>query len=225
MPRTRIAEPATSLTDLVLSGQTFWYAHRLRTGPASGDRSAAFWTLALAAAGISALAGAVTHAIHEDTSSSPLRALRVGSWKIVGLSTAAASACMLAAGNVGGLSAGRRRLVLMATASKAVLFAAASWRTGNFLFTILDYAASMLILLAIQLRRWRSSAAAPWLTGGILVSFIAAGIQRSKYALHSRFNHNDLYHVVQMAAFHLLYEGARRETDDDHARQDGTTAG
>jgi hypothetical protein len=31
--------------------------------------------------------------------------------------------------------------------------------------------------------------------------------------LHRHFNHNDLYHVIQVAAMLLFYRGARRLTD------------
>ena len=48
-----------------------------------------------------------------------------------------------------------------------------------------------------------------WIIGGVLVSFGAAGIQQSGIALHQHFNHNDIYHVVQMAGVYLLYRGAR----------------
>ena len=120
---------------------------------------------------------------------------------------------MLAGSIVAGVPTRRHTPFLAATAVKAIAFAAAGWRTGNFLFTILDYAASMLVVLYVQIRHWRTSAAALWLTGGIGVSFLAAAIQQSGLAPHKRFNHNDLYHVVQMGAFHLLYEGARRQED------------
>jgi hypothetical protein len=42
------------------------------------------------------------------------------------------------------------------------------------------------------------------------VSLLAAGIQASGFAPHPRFNHNDLYHLIQIGAMLLLYSGARR---------------
>ena len=38
--------------------------------------------------------------------------------------------------------------------------------------------------------------------------FVGAGIQQGGFSLHSHFNHNDLFHVVQMGAFYLLFRGA-----------------
>ena len=47
-----------------------------------------------------------------------------------------------------------------------------------------------------------------WILIAVLVSFAAAGIQRSGFSLHKHFNHNDLYHVIQMFAMYLFYKGA-----------------
>jgi hypothetical protein len=38
-------------------------------------------------------------------------------------------------------------------------------------------------------------------------------VQAAKLAPHPGFNHNDLYHVMQIVAMVLLYRGARRLTD------------
>jgi hypothetical protein len=45
--------------------------------------------------------------------------------------------------------------------------------------------------------------------GGILLSFVGAAIQQSGFSLHQHFNHNDLFHIVQMGAFYLLYRGGK----------------
>ena len=46
-----------------------------------------------------------------------------------------------------------------------------------------------------------------------VVSALAAAVQASGFSLHQHFNHNDLYHVIQIAAMALLYKGARRLRD------------
>jgi len=195
------AEPATTLTDLLLAAQTFSYAARLRKGPAWAHKSGRLWVMAFVAAGIAALT-------EERTPR-----LRGGLWKIVGLATSAASAAMLAAGAFAALRRPYRGALLTFAAVKFVIAGVATWRLGDFLYIIVDYAASMVILLALQVRQWRYSPAAPRLTGGVLVSFLAAGIQQSGLTLHKHFNYNDLYHVVQMGGFHLLYTGAKRAQD------------
>jgi hypothetical protein len=43
----------------------------------------------------------------------------------------------------------------------------------------------------------------------VAVSVAAAGVQAMHLAPHPGFNHNDLYHVMQIAAMWLFYRGAR----------------
>ena len=205
------AEPATTLTDELLALQTFSYAARLRRGPAREQRSVQMWAVAFAAAGIAALAGGIVHALYIERTPR----LRGALWKVVGLATSLGSAAMLAASVFASLRRPMRTWLLAFAAIKFAASSVATWRLGDFLYIIIDYAASMAILLALQVRDWKRSAAAPWLTGGVLVSFLAAGIQQSGLTLHRHFNFNDLYHVVQMGGFHLLYLGAKRTRDRD----------
>ncbi len=42
---------------------------------------------------------------------------------------------------------------------------------------------------------------------GLLMSFIAAGVQIKGVTIHKHFNHNDLYHVIQLIALYVIYRG------------------
>lgn len=42
---------------------------------------------------------------------------------------------------------------------------------------------------------------------GISVSLVAARVQASGVALHEHFNHNDLFHIIQMLGMVLMYRG------------------
>jgi len=48
---------------------------------------------------------------------------------------------------------------------------------------------------------------------GIIISFIGAGVQASRLGLHQHFNHNDIYHVIQMIGMGFFYHGATLLTD------------
>jgi hypothetical protein len=45
--------------------------------------------------------------------------------------------------------------------------------------------------------------------GAIAVSALAALVQYHRVALHQHFNHNDLYHVIQIAGVALFYRGGK----------------
>jgi len=42
---------------------------------------------------------------------------------------------------------------------------------------------------------------------GLLVNLSAAGVQVSGLTLHKHFNHNDLFHVIQVLGMILIYRG------------------
>jgi len=108
--------------------------------------------------------------------------------------------------------AGRWRAILLAAAAtKFMLYAIWMIEHNEFKFVIYDYGTSMIAILALH--AWTLWAIGKrgggWIISGVLVSFGAAAIQRSGLSLHSYFNHNDLFHAVQMAAFYLFYRGGK----------------
>jgi hypothetical protein len=103
-----------------------------------------------------------------------------------------------------------RRFVMLIPYAQLIIYALWMATHDDFRYVIYDYAVTNLGILVLQFHagiigRARS---APWLVGGVLVSFLAAGIQFNEIALHQHFNHNDLYHVIQMGGMYLFYRGA-----------------
>jgi len=49
-----------------------------------------------------------------------------------------------------------------------------------------------------------------WIRRGLIVSAAGFVIQKVGWDLHQHFNHNDLYHVIQIVGFWCLYEGGCR---------------
>jgi len=100
--------------------------------------------------------------------------------------------------------------------------------TDRFLFVIIDYAASMIFIMIVEGlsriqrdklsgvggklwkyreefdgKRWKR------ICGGILFSFFASLLQQMKLGLNENyFNHNDLYHLLQLVAMWLIFNGA-----------------
>jgi hypothetical protein len=48
-----------------------------------------------------------------------------------------------------------------------------------------------------------------WLAGGLLLSIAGLAIQQGHFSIHPAFNHNDLFHCVQVVALGLFFRGAR----------------
>ena len=77
----------------------------------------------------------------------------------------------------------------------------------EFIWVVID-SGSALLFVAV-LHTIKRDAAWRWMVGGVALSVVAVGVQVAQLAPHPQFNHNDLYHVIQIAALWLLYRGAR----------------
>jgi len=94
-----------------------------------------------------------------------------------------------------------------------VVYAAWMINHGGFIFVILHYVPAMTAIALLHLYAWRKyrSAAAPWIISGVVATMLGAMIQRSGVSLHLHFNHNDLYHLVQVGALVLFYRGLTKK--------------
>jgi hypothetical protein len=52
-----------------------------------------------------------------------------------------------------------------------------------------------------------------WILTGIAVTLVGALVQRSGFRSHADFNHNDAYHIIQMAGLYFFFKGASRLRD------------
>jgi hypothetical protein len=96
---------------------------------------------------------------------------------------------------------------LAAATIKVLFYSIWMFRHNDFKYVIYDYVPSMLAVLFLAIYAFikTKSPFAVWLIIGVVISFVAAGIQQSGLSLHRHFNHNDLYHVVQMVGLWFLY--------------------
>ena len=193
-----VTEPVTLLTDYALGGVSSVLGFLIFKNLA---RSARLWGVAFLALATGAFLGGTYHGFRIE-----------GLWKPTVLLVGVASFGMLA-GSAYCTTAGNVRRALVAIAAvKLALYEA--WMLGHdaFIFVVADTASAMLAIAALHLLRL-DNPATRWILSGVVVSLVAAGIQAGKLALHEHFNHNDLYHVVQIAAMALYYAGAKRMRD------------
>ena len=83
----------------------------------------------------------------------------------------------------------------------ALFVAYAGWMTmhDSFLYVIVDYGLTMLLLAIIAIVR-RRDPSSKWVIASVIVSVIAAIVQQAPVAYH-----NDVYHLIQLVALWLLY--------------------
>lgn len=174
-------------------------------------RSGRWWSFAFLATAVGAIAGGTSHGFAIQLGDSGWLVL----WKATVYALAVASLCLLLASFH---SAFRGRLLttmIILAWVKFVLYALFMVSENDFDYVIYDYGSAMIVVLLLATWSWvrHRSAAGPWILAGILVSFAASQIQMSGWGLHRHFNHNDIFHVVQMLSLYLLYRGGLELTD------------
>jgi hypothetical protein len=207
-----ISEPMTLFTDYLLAGLVFWLGVRLQAvWRHSGQQAVRCWAVGFHASAAAALAGGSYHGFLPYLEGLPAFLL----WKFTVFAVGLAALFLFSGAVLATLSGASRNWLLALAGLKFIAYAAWMSAHDDFRFVIYDYAPALLgvFLLATHAALARREPFAPWLIGGVIVSFAAAGIQASGLALHRHFNHNDLYHVVQMGAFWLLYQGGLRLRD------------
>ena len=202
-----LTEPATMLTDYGLGLLCALLGHRLwRTGKASGHTSVMYWAVGMGALAVASFAGGTVHGFSLMLAESVLHAL----WKGTAFAIGLASCCFLTGTIIAAVAQPLRQGLIVAAALQFACYAAWMATYDEFRYVIYNYGMTLAVILLVQIYQGviRKALSAGWIVAGILVSFGGALVQQSGLALHPSFNHNDLYHVIQMVGMGLLYRGA-----------------
>ena len=196
------------LTDYGLALLCALYARRLwKVGADSGQLSVANWALGMACLAAASLAGGTFHGFSNSLAQSILRSL----WKITVYTIGLASFFWFAGALCASVTGTVRRWFMIVPWLQLAVFS--WWMTihDEFLFVIYDYGSMSVGVLVLQLYGWYKfqDRSAPWLITGVLISVLAAVVQAAGLSFHRHFNHNDLYHVIQMGGMVVFCRGAR----------------
>jgi hypothetical protein len=199
-----IHEPYTLLTDLLLALLAGWLAWRLRQDRRDDWGAARWWGRALALTAASALVGGTYHGFAPNFPDDLAHLWWIATLLIINLLSAVMAMGLLreiqparGMGPWAGVIAG-----------KFACFAVLAILVHKFIVVIVDYGLTMVAwaVAAAWLRRAWSS----WMLAAIGLSVGAALIQQLHLAPSVRFNHNDLYHVIQAFALVCFYAAGKR---------------
>ena len=180
-----MSEPVTMLTDYALGAVSAYLGVRL-------FRFSKYWAIAFLALALAAFLGGTWHGFWQHDLL----------WKATILSVGVASFGMVAGSATLTTRDPLRRILFSFAVLKLLLYSGWMLFHDDFIWVIVDTGSALAIVGALHLWRYNG-----WMLAGVGVSVLAALAQASGLALHRHFNHNDLYHVVQIAAMLLFYRG------------------
>jgi len=202
-----IREPMSAFTDYLITAVAWWLGMRLCFDAAHRAKlGRRLWGLSCLCVGLGALLGGTSHGFAQYLND----AANLFVWK--GTVYAIGCSMLLAvAGTLEGSYLGKRSRRSLHAINIIGFCAYAVWMIehSDFLYVIYHYVPAMIGIAAIQawaLARHRAKSA-PWMIAGVTTTLLGAYIQQSGFSLHRHFNHNDIFHVVQIAGIFLLYRG------------------
>jgi len=180
-----MSEPVTMLTDYALGAVSAWLGMRL-------FKFSKYWAGAFLALALAAFLGGTWHGFVQNDLL----------WKATLLCVGAASFGMVAGSALLATEGPLRKALVALAALKLVAYSAWMLLHDEFIWVIVDTGSALAVVAALHL--WRFNG---WMLAGVGASVAAALAQAGGLALHRHFNHNDLYHVIQIAAMLLFYRG------------------
>jgi hypothetical protein len=204
---TRVEEPTTVATDWLMAAlAAYWAVSLVAAGAGRADGLATrVWGVAFAATAVAALLGGAVHGFASRMGDTRTRRLWLATLSMVAFGSAAMVAGVILVYPTTPLRTVGLALVALKLVAALILIA----RTPSFGIALVDHSLALAAVLALQAGAWAmyQAASAPWIAAGVAVSAAAGAIQAAWIAPHPRFNHNDLYHLVQIGALWLLYRG------------------
>ena len=179
----KITEPTTMVTDYLLAIVTLILAGSLfREGRIRRRLSVLLCAGAFCATASAAIVGGTIHrfTLYLDAG------VKAAMWKVTLYAIGITSFCMFT-GIVFATLAGRvRRWLLVIVGVEFAAYVIWTATHTDFRFAIYQYGSALIgtVVLLVLSRKSRGSESAKWIIAGVLVSFVAAGIQQSGFDLH-----------------------------------------
>ena len=206
-------ELTTAATDLAVGVLCLVALRQLLKVRTSAVWKRGIWAWVLSLLVLASALGAMAHGLAWSGE------VRGAIWRPLYLALALSVALFL----VGGLhdwrgEAAARRLLPWAMASGALFFVLIEWFGGAFVIFVAYETATMLAALVMYtaLASTRRTAGAGLVAIGLALTIAAGAVQASSLAIRVivPFDHNGLFHLVQLIALAVLVIGLRRGLDD-----------
>ncbi|BFM10535.1 hypothetical protein R50072_06880 [Simiduia litorea] len=200
-----VTELTTAGTDLLLAMAALVAIYILRTRSPATQRTS-YWLSIFSCLVVAALLGAVAHGVELPGQAGKYM------WLVIYLALALLVAMFVVAViyDVFGAVNARRSMLPMIVIALGFVTYVATFSTSFLPFIVYEALAMLFALSGYVYLSVRGFVGANWFSLGILLTLIAAGIQATKalaFTLIWPFDHNSVYHLLQIVALGLLLKG------------------
>jgi hypothetical protein len=197
-------EPMTVLTDILLAAAAVFGGVKIYSVSATPVHL--YFSLSFFLIALGTLAGATIHAVRHTSLVSWVPLL----WRITGIAVGTSVTAMLAATAYHTMPADYADVLRWTILGLSIIYAGYIWWDYRFRNVIVFYSICMVLVLGAMGLNYvaTGSPGAKLIAVGVLISFGAAAVQRSGFKLARHFNHNDIYHVIQLVGLYFFYKGA-----------------
>ncbi len=200
-----IYEPTTTITDFIIFFMGCYYSWVIMH--ISGSIFHKIWAISFISLSLSAFLGGISHGFGPKLS----KIAKMIIWRLtlllVGLTALVLLFSVLTIITNGTINI--RILPFLITLYGYYIYKV--YKNDSFLIAIKFYLPLIVISLAcfLYVFFYKGYVGALFISVGLLVTLFASLIQSSKIVLHNHFNHNDLFHIVQMIGMYLMFEGGQ----------------
>ena len=195
----------TSITNFLLASLVFFLAGMIVQVPKERFSAAWFWGFTMTMLGLGALLGGIDHGFFEIPGL-PRYAIQRADWVVLGLVTF--GVLMTAATQFFSRQVFRGFLVF--GVSQWVVYSIIALFVDSFLVVIINYAPVMIFLLVMSALGLKSGLGSRQMITGIVILFVASGIQAAGLDTFSPVDRNGVYHLLSMVGVYFLYLGGRK---------------
>jgi len=204
---TFMTEPAVTLTDYGLTLLCAFFSFKIVKREFSIGRLRIYFLTFFLSLSLDAFTGGTVHAFFLDESTLGHRFLWPFTLILIGIT---GWSCWLIGGSFW-LSMKTNNFLLKGTLGLlAIYMFGVLFFTQKFWIAICFYLpASIFLLLSTVIAHKRyNKLHFLWMMAGIIVTFVAAGIQQAKLGIHEiHFNHNAVYHIIQAIGLTFIFKG------------------
>lgn len=212
MSKPLIYEPTTAITDLMIAALAVYIARELHAWHSVRLMNIHWhWGLAFYALAIGAFLGAVSHGIGPHFSDESRKLI----WKAAVIPVGFTSVFFLMGAFHSSFSFDAVRWLSWIPLAFLAAYLFTISKDDSFLNVVKFYAPAMALVFALMLygHFGMNSPGTGMVALGIFIMFIGAGVQVSGFGIHQHFNHNDIFHIIQMIGMAVMHKGSQLVTD------------